>query len=84
MSKKKKSGKQDHTVFDRVDRKAGRIGGGAQAPNPYIQDTLFSAHCQDIFLKGGADMLGIVANIVEIVASVVVIVYITVRWYHES
>lgn len=29
-------------------------------------------------------MLGIVTNIVEIVASVVVIVYITVRWYHES
>lgn len=29
-------------------------------------------------------MLGIVANIVEIVASVVVIVYIVVRWNHES
>lgn len=29
-------------------------------------------------------MLGIVANIIEIVASVVVIVYIAVRWYHES
>nr|DAP84450.1 MAG TPA: hypothetical protein [Caudoviricetes sp.] len=29
-------------------------------------------------------MLGIVTNIFEIIMSVVVIVYITVRWYHES
>lgn len=29
-------------------------------------------------------MLGIVANIVQIAASVAVIVYIAVRWYHES